>query len=317
MTPLPARDFTECPGCCDKRRGEDRTCGHCQETFRATASQLGRATKEGRTIVYCSRSCSSRATADSPARQAARAPKSTPFCDECGAPSEYTLSNGRVQRGALCVGCYDLKTGEDIECGWCMKPFRARASMLRGAREKEERGHREVPGIGCSFVCGHLLRSFRMNPSCSTLLSSIFIRQCPTCGDWRVDRLVRAYCRNETCEANRPARGVLGRRTIIYPCSQQDLADRDGGWECGICGVPTHPDVPPHHPMKSTYDHIIPVAIGGTDDVENFQLAHRRCNLSRSDKPLEEAREIARTRSPDWLLSVLSSAEDARAVGSP
>ena len=53
---------------------------------------------------------------------------------------------------------------------------------------------------------------------------------------------------------------------------------------CGICGQPVDKSLKYPHPMSPTVDHIIPCNRGGSDDLENLQLAHRKCNRMKSDK---------------------------------
>lgn len=54
---------------------------------------------------------------------------------------------------------------------------------------------------------------------------------------------------------------------------------------CGICGEPVDKSLPFADPMSATVDHIIPIAKGGhPSDIENLQLAHRKCNRQKSDK---------------------------------
>ena len=53
---------------------------------------------------------------------------------------------------------------------------------------------------------------------------------------------------------------------------------------CGICDEPVDPEIewPAHRSV--TVDHILPVAHGGTDDIDNLQLAHLACNASKQDR---------------------------------
>ena len=49
-------------------------------------------------------------------------------------------------------------------------------------------------------------------------------------------------------------------------------------WICGLCGQKVsrtrkHPD-----PLAGSVDHIVPIAMGGTNDLTNLQLAHLQCN---------------------------------------
>ncbi len=53
---------------------------------------------------------------------------------------------------------------------------------------------------------------------------------------------------------------------------------------CGICGQPVDKSLKYPHPLSPTVDHIIPCAKGGSDDLDNLQLAHRKCNRDKSDK---------------------------------
>lgn len=51
---------------------------------------------------------------------------------------------------------------------------------------------------------------------------------------------------------------------------------------CAICKEP-------FLSMKDiTFDHIIPISKGGFDELNNFQLAHFRCNLTKGDMTPEE-----------------------------
>jgi hypothetical protein len=57
----------------------------------------------------------------------------------------------------------------------------------------------------------------------------------------------------------------------------------------GICTVCDVALTPPIH-----IDHIIPIAVGGTNDVANLQLLHKLCNNRKKDSPMAEA--VARIR---------------------
>jgi len=47
---------------------------------------------------------------------------------------------------------------------------------------------------------------------------------------------------------------------------------------CKICGEPIGMSLKAPHPMSVTIGHIIPLSKGGTHEINNVQLAHRRCN---------------------------------------
>lgn len=68
------------------------------------------------------------------------------------------------------------------------------------------------------------------------------------------------------------------------------IADRDG-WRCYLCGAEVLAS------LRGTYeaeapeiDHVVPVARGGEHKPENVRLTHRRCNLRKAARRVEEAR---------------------------
>lgn len=60
----------------------------------------------------------------------------------------------------------------------------------------------------------------------------------------------------------------------------RELAASSGEW-CRLCGFVV--DMTVRHPdsMSPTVDHIVPRALGGSDEPENLQLAHKGCNSSK------------------------------------
>lgn len=57
---------------------------------------------------------------------------------------------------------------------------------------------------------------------------------------------------------------------------------------CYLCGDPIDPNLPSHHRMAHTIEHLTPIARGGRHDLDSIDFAHRSCNSSKKDKPLEE-----------------------------
>lgn len=77
----------------------------------------------------------------------------------------------------------------------------------------------------------------------------------------------------------------LGRERSQFESNKKKiLATQD---ICGICGRPVDKSIKYPHPLSPTIDHIIPIARGGSSDLENLQLAHRCCNRQKSDKLVE------------------------------
>jgi hypothetical protein len=94
-------------------------------------------------------------------------------------------------------------------------------------------------------------------------------RVCPDCSS------IRRKARNRRKNAVR-----RGAKAIGYRLTLTELGDRDG-WNCHLCNRRVGRAYRHPHPRSGTFDHLIPVADGGTDAPENLRLAHRSCNVRR------------------------------------
>jgi 5-methylcytosine-specific restriction endonuclease McrA len=52
---------------------------------------------------------------------------------------------------------------------------------------------------------------------------------------------------------------------------------------CHLCGEEIDYEAHWLDPLSFTIDHIIPLAMGGLDELENIAAAHRKCNRSKGD----------------------------------
>ena len=86
------------------------------------------------------------------------------------------------------------------------------------------------------------------------------------------------------------------RRRGIPPCESSKLCRQmhersfrkvladEQNWLCPLCGLPL-----PHQLVGNTHvDHIIPKSKGGTNDPDNLQTVHSRCNIAKGDLTIEE-----------------------------
>ena len=53
---------------------------------------------------------------------------------------------------------------------------------------------------------------------------------------------------------------------------------------CGICHEEIDYTLHYRDPRAFVVDHVIPVALGGPDELDNKQAAHRHCNEAKADK---------------------------------
>lgn len=205
-------------------------------------------------------------------------------CSVCGSPFR------RTNHGTRCLNCRTLK------CKWCGSPF-----MKEGGASKE----------CCSRACA---RRSAAHAGRSTVIPWA---SCLTCRSWFVARRGKViHCRphvERTCacgasagprrrfcadcsarrrkaakkspEARRRrkrADRARKRNAVSEPYRSVDVFIRDG-WRCQLCGKRTSPSYS-HHDLRSpVVDHIIPLARGGHDTLDNVQCAHLICNSRKGD----------------------------------
>lgn len=72
---------------------------------------------------------------------------------------------------------------------------------------------------------------------------------------------------------------IAWKKSLISSLRQRD------GKVCQLCNKPIDFKVKnPNARDYPTIDHIVPLSKGGLDELENMQLAHRKCNEKKADK---------------------------------
>ena len=71
------------------------------------------------------------------------------------------------------------------------------------------------------------------------------------------------------------------------------LLERDGN-QCALCGKPFDLTIAWPHPDSVTFDHIIPRCRRGTNELENLQLTHERCNQEKGKRVLPHPPHLGR-----------------------
>ena len=118
---------------------------------------------------------------------------------------------------------------------------------------------------------------------------------CEQCGTQFVNKFgekKKKYCSVECMKASptyketraRHARTRRARKrgACCVPYSKKDIYKKCG-WFCGICGKPINPLLKHPHQESLSIDHIVPLARGGADSIENVQFAHLICNSVKRD----------------------------------
>ena len=92
-----------------------------------------------------------------------------------------------------------------------------------------------------------------------------------------------AYC-SDLC-SQRSHGGLRSR--YRKPGVHRELLARDGN-RCGICSqrIDMRREWP--HPRSASVDHLVPVSVGGSDELANLRLVHLSCNCARRAAMLDE-----------------------------
>lgn len=62
-----------------------------------------------------------------------------------------------------------------------------------------------------------------------------------------------------------------------------------GDKDCGICGMPVDRRLKYPHQMAATVDHVVPLSKDGAHHIDNTQLAHALCNISKGNRTFTAA----------------------------
>lgn len=86
---------------------------------------------------------------------------------------------------------------------------------------------------------------------------------------------------SERRRANYARRRALKAGSAVgAPFTSAEVFERDG-WLCGLCSQPVDSAVEYPDPASASLDHVVPLSRGGEHSLENVQLAHLSCNVSK------------------------------------
>lgn len=130
----------------------------------------------------------------------------------------------------------------------------------------------------CSNACrvrAHLDRQTVARPhhrrcvECGSVLGVLYKKLCAPCKE-QAQRAVDAR-RNQKRRAAGPP---IDRTALI----------RERGDKCHLCGKRIDLRLSGLHPMGLNIEHLVPVSDGGTNDLDNLHIAHRKCNVMRGNQ---------------------------------
>lgn len=109
--------------------------------------------------------------------------------------------------------------------------------------------------------------------------------QCARCsGKFTINAPGQVYCSGICKERSRSSRrDARERGAFVSDVSPQEVYERDQ-WTCHLCTESLERDAKVPHPLAPTIDHVIPLAKGGTHELDNVKAAHFLCNAVKRDR---------------------------------
>lgn len=134
--------------------------------------------------------------------------------------------------------------------------------------------------IGCA-ICGSHFEPNSGRVTCSALCA--VARKQQTLATWNSDQQLANPLYNERRRLAQQRRRAKMLEAPVEKFLYREIAEHNG-WLCRLCGEAVDQSVKHPHKMSGTIDHIIPLARGGPHTKANVQLAHRICNMRKSDR---------------------------------
>jgi hypothetical protein len=230
-------------------------CSICETAFAQVRPAHG-----GKTPIYCSHACATKATQRKPAQFCTVHFLRCRECDRCFASRRRrttcseACNRARAAKKSLLLQRARVMHYEGRTCDYCGIRFTA---IWRCYARNGKRANRRF----CSPQCG--ARFFRA-----------------------------ASGRNHRARARR--RGAAYERVDRFAVFERD------GWRCQLCGIDTPPSLFRKKRGDNTMnapelDHIVPLARGGDHVMDNCQCLCRACNGLKGAMTMEEARQVRAT----------------------
>jgi 5-methylcytosine-specific restriction endonuclease McrA len=177
--------------------------------------------------------------------------KTKAVCDECGS----TIEVPKVNR-SYCFSC-SVKREDESKRRWAERnPGKVRQAKDEANRKKRERIATAAKMIPCA-LCGEILRKDGSQKYCH---------------DCRPLMRTRRERRRNLTKRNIP--GTHTRLEFYQLCESLN-------WECSYCGKQLNRET-------ATEDHVIPLKVGGSDDLSNITPACLHCNTQKGSMTYEE-----------------------------
>lgn len=242
---------------------------------------------------YCSENCGARVRLNIKRNRPLdyqKWPARSPYCAKCG-----LIIIGRTLRARYCSRKCSLDAHHENEFETRQKRIQKEnvfsidnvsscrnPQCFNAAIRVQHRGF-------CSIKCGIFWRENKdwlgEGPSCR-----VYFYSCPDCQKpLMINHKIGGYfkvcewCQRVRKSAVNARKNHKRRAAGPSVLSVHEIAKRDGT-RCHICRRKVEMKLSGISKYGPTIEHILPVSLGGTNDPENLALAHRHCNILRSNE---------------------------------
>lgn len=168
--------------------------------------------------------------------------------------------------------------------GCLRKHFRLGYCSMHSARYRKHGdpgrpGKIRIPGRACSV--GDCSEAHHAGGLCSFHYQhkdSDVVRSCARCGD-DIDMMERSATGRKRHGSTLMCSTCLRARTSRAKWSAKAIAARSGSGDCALCGRVVDLSLRFPAPLSGSVDHVTPVSRGGSNELDNLQLAHLACNM--------------------------------------
>lgn len=241
-------------------------------------------TSGGQPQKFCSRTCYD--SWHSVRHREAHRPARPSVCVECGEPVAHNLLTGRPRR--YCSQQCRQRVANRAQNRRRLPAPKQPARNCKRCNEPFHPSRRDQ--IYCTPRCqknDSQARRYRAEP----LRQGVeFERGCVECGSRFIAHKANAkWCSND-CRIRTNGRDASRRRGraeggALYV--DREIFERDR-WTCHLCHKPIDNNADRKSPEGATIDHLVPLALGGSDEPSNVAAAHWRCNRDKGIRAMGE-----------------------------
>jgi hypothetical protein len=213
-------------------------------------------------------------------------------CQACGKSLLGTRATGRPKRNCdrLCSSRFrsqkKRKPKQKISCLYCSSIFETNRTTDKYCSIDCRTGHKKQTNYALNRY--YELQRAKYPDGTRTHV-------CGWCGELRTfivgQSVVNAFhddCRKQAIKAKNRTKTVKRTKGVVSARIAPEQVVLSYGDTCHICKETIDLALPRTSRFGLTIDHVIPLAKGGLDTLDNLKPAHWICNIKKSDKSLEE-----------------------------